>query len=289
MHSLILIAVTAALLLVAECASAQALREARPLLRAKKSPVKAVPASEPLGTPIVVEESLQQYLTRLVLEEVPSEYENTKKWGGTKRVVGGLDWELDGLKVETRRQWKEVNHGSWSRYKLKLIDPENTFEIRLENLRDLGSGVVAFDFIGVAKLDCSGRVAQWQRGVQLVSLGGEADAKVRLVAHVEVSTKLDTSTFPPDILAEPKVTSAELILQEFELRRLGHADGVLVKQLGEVVEEGLQDYLVEQREKLVEKMNQQLEKKKGKLRLPLSKLTTSNWGEWFTEYFKKQP
>ena len=259
--------------------------EARTFPQAKRTP-PATP--QPAGTPIVVEESLQQYLTKLVLEEAPREYENTKKWGGTKRVMSGLDWELDGLKVETRRQWKDVNHGAWSRYKLKLVDPEKSFDVRLENLRDLGNAVAAFDLVCVAKLDCSGRVSEWRRGVQLVSLGGEADAKVRLVTHLEVAMKLDARTFPPDIVAEPKVTSAELTLQEFELRRLGHADGPAVHQLGELVEEGLQDYLAEQREKLVEKMNKQLEKKRGKLRLPLSKLTTSSWGEWFGEFFGKR-
>jgi hypothetical protein len=215
-------------------------------------------------------------------------YENTKKWGGTKRVMTGLDWEQDGLKIETRRRWKDVNHGTWSRYKLKLIDPENTFEVRLENLRDLGDNTAGFDLICVAKLACWGRMSQWKRGVQVISLSADADAKVHLVASVELKMAVDPTMFPPDIILDPKVTSADLQLQQFELERLGLADGPVVGQLGELVEEGLQDYLADSRVKLAEKMNKQIDKKRERLRIPLSKLTTSKWGKWFGEFLERE-
>ena len=114
----------------------------------------------------------------------------------------------------------------------------------------------------------------------------KADAKVRLVAHVELKMSPTGDAFPPDILLSPKVTSADLQLQAFELQRLGAADGPLVKQLGEAVEEGAQDYLAEHREKLAEKMNKAIDKKRDKLRIPLSKLTTSKWGKWFGEFLQ---
>lgn len=273
-------------------ARAQSLRDARSIAPPRApSPtplVQNAPPAAPVGTTIPVGESLQSLITKLVVEEIPHEYENTKKWGGTKRVMSGLDWELDGIKVETRRQWKEANHGTWSRYKLRLVEPERTFEVRIENLRDMGDNVAAFDLIGIAQLDCSGRLSKWQRGVQLVSLSGEANAKVRLLAHVEVKMAIDPRTFPPDILLSPKVTSADLALQEFELRRLSKAEGPLVKQVGEVLEEGVQDYLAEHRQKLTDKMNAQIEKKRSKLRVPLSQLTTSAWGQWFEDFLGKK-
>ena len=278
----------AALVLLPATAGAQTLREARSIPIAKRPAVVAAPvATQPVsGTTIPIGESLQHYITKLVLEEVPREYENTKKWGGTKRVVSGLDWEREGVKIETHRRWKDVNHGSWSRYKINLVDPEKTFEVRLENLCDRGDNVAAFDLVGVAKVSCTARISEWRRGVQVISLSGDADAKVRLVTHVEMKMSLAPGTFPPDILLSPRVTSADLQLQAFELQRLGVADGPMVKQLGEVVEEGLQNYLAENREKLAEKMNKQLDKKRDKLKVPLSKLTNSSWGTWFSDFFK---
>jgi hypothetical protein len=279
------------LVLTPGLAFGQTLREARaiPAPRPDPQPAPAVATLPPAeGSTIPISESLQHYITRLVLDEVPREYENTKKWGKTRRVMTGLDWEQDGLKIETRRRWKDVNHGTWSRYKLRLIDPDNTFEVRLENLRDLGDNTAGFDLIGVAKLACTGRISQWKRGVQLISLSGDADAKVRLVASVELKMAVDPKTFPPDILLAPRVTSADLQLQQFELQRLGLANGPVVEQLGELVEEGLQDYLAENRVKLAEKMNKQLDKKREKLRIPLSKLTTSKWGKWFGDFFGQE-
>jgi hypothetical protein len=246
------------------------------------------PGQEPAASnssTIPISESLQAYITRLVLDEVPREYENTKKWGGKKRVTSGLKWEREGIKIESHRQFKEVNHGNWSRYKITLVDPENTFDVRLENLRDLGDNTAGFDLVCVARLACTGRISQWRRGVQIVSFSGDADAKVRLTTHCELKMSFAPGTFPPDILLSPKVTSADLQLQEFELQRLGIADGPLVYQLGELLEEGLQDYLAENRVKLAEKMNKQIDKKRDKLRIPLSKLTTSKWGQWFGEFF----
>jgi hypothetical protein len=271
-----------AIIVVTRPALGQSLREARAIPIARPAPAAAPATPMPVeGSTIAISESLQQYITHLVLEEVPPVYENTKKWGGTKRVMSGLDWEQDGLKIETRRRWKNVNHGTWSRYKLELIDPEKTFEVRLENLRDLGDNTAGFDLICVAKLACWARMSQWKRGVQLISLSADADAKVRLVAGVELKMAVDPKTFPPDIVLDPKVTSADLQLHEFELQRLGLADGPVVEQVGELVEEGLQDYLAENRVKLAEKMNKQIDKKRDKLRIPLSKLTKSKWGKWF--------
>jgi hypothetical protein len=265
------------------------MRFARPQLAAATvaapQPVEA--AAEVAGSPIAFDESLQQYLTRLVLEEMPREYENTKKWQGSKRVMSGLDVELEGLKLETRRQWKEVNHGTWSRYRLQLIEPENEFDLRLENLRDLGDNRAAFDLVGVARLDCHGRLARWQRGVQLMNVYADADAKVRLTAHVEVKMGLDPRTLPPDILLDPVVTSADLRLEEFKLQRISKADGPVVKQLGEVVEEGIQEYLAENRQKLVDAMNAQIGRKRERLRIPVSKLASSPWGEWFSGFLKQ--
>jgi hypothetical protein len=264
---------------LAQPAFGQTLREARAIPAVRPAPAPAIATPRPVaGSTIPISESLQQYITQLVLEEVPPVYENTKKWGGTKRVMSGLDWEQDGLKIETRRRWKDVNHGSWSRYKLKLIDPEKTFEVRLENLRDLGDNTAGFDLVCVAKLACWGRMSQWKRGLQLISLSADADAKVRLVASVELKMAIDPKTLPPDIILSPKVTAADLQLQQFELQRVGLADGPVVEQLGEVVEEGLQDYLAENRQKLAEKMNKQID----------NKLTTSKWGEWFEEFFSKR-
>lgn len=274
------------IVLAPSLALGQSLRDARTF--ATPTNVAAKPASAALTPPVEtypVSDELEQWITELVLEQVPREYASNKKWGGKKKVMSGLDWELDGVKVETRRQWKEVNHGNWSRYRVKLIEPEKQFRIEIENLRNNDDGAAEFDLIVAAKLDCYGQVAHWQRGVQLVSMSVEADANARMIAHVVVKMSLVGNTFPPDILLQPKVTSADLKLDDLKLRRVSQADGPVVKSMSGLAEEGVEEIMQEQRDKLVDKMNAQIVKKKDKLRIPLSKVTTSKWGKWFGEFF----
>jgi hypothetical protein len=282
-------AVGAVIGMLPQVAWSQTLRESpTPVLRST-SPRPAPPATtSPAATTeriIPVGEALQQTLTRWVLAEVPREYENTKKWGGTKRIVSGLDWELDGLKVETRRQYREANHGSWSRYRLALRDTEQ-FQTRLENLCDRGDNTASCDLVVQGNVDCFGRIAEWRRGVQLISLSAEGTARVTFQAHVETHFGLDLRGLPPDIVISPRVTTAELKVDDLRLTRVGQADGPLVRELSDVVERGLDDYLAEYRTKLVEKLNQQIEKKRDHLRIPLSQLTSSPWGTWFQDFLK---
>src|SRR5689334_12918865 len=82
-----LLAITSVLLL-SSSGLGQSLREARQFPQVPRPVERPMPAPA-AGTPLKVEESLQQYLGKLVLEELPREYENKKKWGGTKRVMSG--------------------------------------------------------------------------------------------------------------------------------------------------------------------------------------------------------
>jgi hypothetical protein len=263
--------------------NAQSLRESRGYTTTKES--KPAEPTAPLpGKEIPVGEALQRTITHLVVEQLPKEYENTKKWGGKKRVMSGLDWELDGLRVETRRQYREANHGSWSMYKLKLLD-EDQFQVRLENLRDMGENTAECDLILLGKIGCLVRKAEWCSGVQLFSISAEGTAHVKLKAHAAVKMGFDPRTLPPDILLSPHITTAELVLDDLTLDRVGQADGAIIKQMSDVVEHGIDEYLTDYRDKLAEKMNQQIKKKEDKLRIPLSQFVDSPWGKWFGDFF----
>src|SRR5687768_14596157 len=63
-------------------------------------------------------QSFQTWVTDLVREQLPEHYEKSKNWSHTKRVFAGWKLEQDGLRLETRRRWKEVNDGTWTRYRV---------------------------------------------------------------------------------------------------------------------------------------------------------------------------
>lgn len=72
-------------------------------------------------------------MTLLLLPEVYSDDDN---WGRTKRIQSGLNVELDGLRLDTSRRWKNVSHGTWRRVDATLIKPQEFFQLQLSRLSD---------------------------------------------------------------------------------------------------------------------------------------------------------
>lgn len=244
---------------------------------------RSVPAQESTAAPEPLNALGPDSLVRsLLLANLPREYENTKQWGKTKPRWDGLHISLDGMRIKTKRRWKDVNHGTWTRYKAILVDPEHQLAIQFANLRQTPTQIAAFDLTVDARLTLTGRLSEWQQGIQLYSFSTEADAAVRLTMSCEARFTFDASKFPPDVLIAPRVTAAQLDLREFNLRRISDADGPLVRKLGDSVQDILQDEINERRGKLVEKMNRALDKQSGKLRLSVHDLTTAGWNKLVT-------
>ena len=222
--------------------------------------------------PFTPSPEFQTWLTNLVREHIPHEYEKRKNWGNTERKMSGLSIQLDDGRLKTHRKFVEANDGKWTHYRVRLVDPEEQFEVRVSQMQEIEGGRVAMDVSAVAKLDVFGRQSLWTRGVQLFSLSAEADARVRFTAHVEIATRIDPTVFPPDVHLTPSVTTAKLDILDFRLRRISRADGPLVRSLSHSVREMLEDKLAEDNAKLVAKLNKQLAKQDDKLKLSLSEM-----------------
>jgi hypothetical protein len=217
----------------------------------------------------------QQLLRTLVLTTLPAEYENTKHWGGTKRVWDGLHVSLDGLRVKTKRRWKNAKHGTWKRYRAWLIDPDQEFEIQIKNMVATPAGNTAFDVVIDARIGVWGRLSEYVRDVQLLSISAEADARVRIQIRCEMSLRLDGSKFPPDVVLEPRVVGAQLTLIDFHLIRISDLHGPLVREFGEELHDILQNEIADRQAKLVARINRQLKKHEDDLRLSVSDLAAS--------------
>jgi hypothetical protein len=229
-------------------------------------------------------ERVQRLITSIVLENIPHEFEERDNWGNTTEVWDGLKVEVDGLRIKTKRRKKEVNHGTWKLYRIRLIDPERSFQVRVENLRAIPNGPVEFDTCVDARLDAFGRVSQWERGVQLISLSANAEAQVRVRVRCNLTAKLDTSQLLPAVVLNPVVTEADLQLVDFRLRRISQLSGPLVHELGKTLRELLENELARRRHKLPDKINRQIAKNRDDLRLSLQDVLGSQWGSFARDH-----
>ena len=222
--------------------------------------------------------SLDQLVRWLLLEHAPHNYERIKP-GGTKRVWDGLHISTNGLRITTKRRWKEAKHGTWRRYRAWLIDPEREFDAQLENLRKTEQGQIAFDLVITARLGAFGRLSEWRRDVQLISIGVDAEARVKMRISCETSASLDYTNLPPDVVFEPVVTNADLQLEDFRVHRISDFDGPLVKGLGGALREVLEEEIQKRRAEMVAKINGEIADHGDDLRLSLHDLADSGWHE----------
>lgn len=237
-------------------------------------------ADEPQNKPIQLPEELEQaapvptaqfspemtgMVRWLILKNLPPTYEDKKKWGKQKQVIDGLHVEMKGLKIDTHRRFKMVNHGTWTRYFVELKDPENELQVQLVNLTEPRPGVIQFETIIEAPLHVFGRYSRYQWDVQLISMSANADARVRMTVQTEVELVVQPLTFPPKIEIRPKVLAANAELLEFKIRNISQLKGPVARALGDSLENVLRERLDDYDQKLTDKMNAQLAKQKDKL------------------------
>ena len=232
-----------------------------------------------LAAPAKTDSDLDRLITKLVLESIPHTFTDTKKWGQQAERFDGFKRERNGLKLRVSKRKKMVNHGEWKKYSVSLRDTEEKFAIAVKDMRELPNNSVGFNVEFLADLNVSGRQSKWVKGVQLYSLSANGHAQVRLRLAVELDIKTDRKTFPPDLLFMPKVTSADVHLDEFRIDRVGKAGGEFAQQLSRHVRPLLDEKIEKKEQGLVDKINKKLAAKQDRLRVPISKAVDSKWGK----------
>lgn len=237
--------------------------------------------STPTGTqspmPADAGRDIDQLLTKLVLENIPHEFEETKDWGSQEDRWDGVKFRREGLKIETQRRKKKVNHGTWKKYSAQLRNPNEEFTVQIKNMRETVDEKLAFDVHFLAHLNVKGRQSKWVKGVQLYSIGVVGHTKIRLVVSLELEVKMGGDSFPPDLVFIPQVTDAELILDEFRIDRIGKVGGEFAQQVSKGIRAKLDEKIAEKKVKLLAKINRQLAEKQDKLRISIADAMKSKW------------
>ncbi len=227
-------------------------------------------------------DQIDDVLTRIILDNLPKQYEVTKDWGGQAERWDGIKLRREGWKIETSRRKKIVNHGTWKKYSASLRNPEQEFTVQIKNIHETDSGKLAFEFHLAAHLDIEGRQAEWVKGVQLYSVNAVGHARIRLLLSIEMDVKMGLSHFPPDLILIPQATEAKLMIDEFRIDRISKVGGEIAQQVSNGVRSKLDEKVAEKESKLVEKINRQLDKKKDDFRLSITDAMKSKWTQPLT-------
>lgn len=230
-----------------------------------------------LSESIDASEKINRIVTRMALDAIPHTYTRDKDWGGQERRWDGIEWRRDKGRLETKRKWKMVNHGTWKKYSATLIDPEQNFSIEIKNFHQAANQDLAFDLHFASRLRFDARQAKWVKGVQLYSVSAEGHGKVRLVVSCELAINLDITKFPPHLIFRPTVKSAELIVDEFRIDRVSKLGGEFAQQVSRAARKHFDEEIAKKEHELVEKINKQLEKHQDDFRLSVSDSVKQKW------------
>lgn len=217
----------------------------------------------------------------LALQLIPQQFDDEEGWGDQVRVQSGLDVDWDDGRLETRRRWKQVNHGSWVRASGTLVNPEESFRLTLT--REVPNGPadtdheqataeakpVRFDIRASARLRVTGRQQQWNHGWRLWSLSADAIADVTLHVVLDVETTVEPVDGELAVLVRPQVITADVRLDSLDVRRISHFKGAAVRESTAWLEKLIQNRVRQESRDLAPRIQKALDRHRNRLMLPL--------------------
>jgi len=252
-------------------------------------PCRAVPAPPddavtPVSRAELAPEALE-FIRGIVLLLLPPEFEDDDGWGEETRIQSGLNVRFDDGKLKTSRRWKNVNHGSWTQASGTLIEPEDTFQLKVARLSTgtvpeghpaaVDKDIQRYEVRVATRLRVTGRQQQWSYGLMLWSISADAVADVSLNVVFEVNTEIVKTDKGTRLRFTPNVTHAVARLDSFDLRRISHAKGSAVQEFGNGLEELIRQYVDRENKDLAAKINKALHKQPERLEIPFE------IGGWF--------
>ena len=212
-----------------------------------------------------IEESLSMIVQQLVVDSLPRQFTDDKKWGKTTKLINGLKIEHDGDGIKIRKHTHEVNDGLWEEYTAELVDPQKQLQIRVENVRNSGPNQTSLQLFLAARLHGEARLEQWKDGIKLLNINSEAICTVEARLDMEVRWHWQPGTLFGDMAVEPRVTGADLRLVDFDLQKVSKLQGWAARALGDGLKRIIAKQLHREEPKLVEKLNAAIAKKQSRL------------------------
>lgn len=232
----------------------------------------APPTSPPATGPAVLEMApvWPQLLKTLVAEAIGDGYEDTKHWGRTREVIGGVDIEPRPGRFAPRisKHKVEVRDGFWRRYRVDLLDPERDLDVRIDNLQPVSPGVTDFTIHIAIRARITAQVEHWIRGIKGFNAEVISDAGIVIDAscRIAIRSEFAPGRFLPDVILEPEVRAIKLRLTDLDTHQIGRLRGDLVEEIGNGSRRVIDELLQRREDQLVAKANRKIAENRDKLR-----------------------
>ena len=210
----------------------------------------------------------------VVLTAIPDQYEDLRHWGKTREIFNGLRVKQRGFDIRVSERKRTVNDGAWHKYKIEPIDPAKTLKVVIDRIEAQAIGRFQFDIRLAAKLRCRADFEHWLLGVKGFNVSTVSEADVEMIAHCEVIIRAmpNPESLVPDTVIEPQVHRVELFLTNLDTQRIGAIRGDLAKGIGDASRHEIENLLQAQEPRVKKKANEAIEKNRGRLKLPTSRI-----------------
>lgn len=251
--------------------------------------VKLASLSTPVGgevwmSPETARETVQS-MVDFAIENLPPRYDGKKDWEDTKKVFAGIKLRRKGLRLSTKRRYRDVRHGLQSRYHVAFPPtapasngqsrPPVTANVKSVTRAVGSNGQPSTGWVIVCEmstpLDFAARIERWNLGIQWYSVEVKGHMKIRVEIQATLDAYPDYSEIPPAIVVDPKVTAAKLELKSLNVDRVSKIGGEVAEQWGELAEKLIDEILMDDfNRKLPAKLNKAIDKKRDRLRFSMS-------------------
>lgn len=208
---------------------------------------------------------LARLLTRMVIHSIPPVYNDERHWNKERDVWNGVHVRLHNGKLETHRKTKEVKAGTWTRYTMRIDDPEKQVHVQFDRLEVTKEKGMSFAVTVEADLDLDGQLNEWARDIRLYSISARADASIRLQVEGTIQLKMNGLKLPPDFTVVPQVDHAHLDLISYRVKEVSNIRGDAAKLIGKSLKAAVRERLEIENQKLVAKINRKLAQRSHKM------------------------
>lgn len=157
---------------------------------------------------------------KMVIKELPKELEDRSGWGQMVPLTEKLRFpNLPRTRVRVGDK-EGYPHGLWKKFKVHINDPDKDLKINVREFSKVDAKLFHLVVDTEVAFAGEGEIQNWQKGLALGKVAGQADAMLGLGTAFDVGVILNTKKFPPEVNIEPKLTDLQIDLKEFNLRRL---------------------------------------------------------------------